>query len=114
MKGGGAKPEGEDFVETVKTIPEHTQKFPITWVDWKKTTCRLYVSFGHKTMGSNLLMAAIALSIVMYWSDRVILLNVMLNAGGPRFGEGQVKDSAKFVFFFWGGEQGQLGRLVDF
>lgn len=59
-------------------------------------------------------MAAIVLSIVMYWSDQVILLNVMLNAGGPRFGEGQVKDSAKFVIFFFFWEQGQLGRLVDF
>ena len=50
----------------------------------------------------NLWIAEIALSIVMYWREKIILVDKMVYAGGPWFGEGQMKYCLKLVRVLFG------------
>ena len=91
IKWGRTEPKGEHFIKMVRPTPKHAQKFPIMGMNGKEPKCWFYVGLAMKQSEPNLWIGEIALSIVMYWREKIILVDKMVYTGGPCFGEGQMK-----------------------
>ena len=75
-----------------KTRPKHAQKFPVVGMNGDSMSV-----LAMKQSEPNPCIAEMALSIVMYCREKIVLVNKMVYTGIPRFGKGQTEYSPKFV-----------------
>ena len=92
----------EHFVKIIMPIPKHAQKFPIFGVNRKKSKSWFYVSFGHKTICPKPLDSPNCIIDGDVLKGKIILVDKMVYAWGPWFGEGQIKYGSECLWMFLG------------